>query len=247
MDEFIVAGVDGCRAGWFVAIVGVKREGLSFETRRIFVAKDFVEVISRTNDCEIVCVDIPIGLSDGDKPRACDKEARKILGNPRASSVFPAPIRPCLPYKQYRGASVISRKLGGKGLTKQSFAILEKIRQVDCVMTPELQKRIREIHPEVCFWALNGKRSVREGKRSAAGQAKRRQLLEQALKDIDVILQKADMKGYAMDDILDAFTAAWMAGQAVLNKVKTLPARPETDSNGLRMEMVYSAGDFRYE
>jgi predicted RNase H-like nuclease len=41
-----------------------------------------------------------------------------------------------------------------------------------------------------------------------------------------------------MDDVLDAFVAAWTAGQAVFGKVITLPENPPRDTKGLRMEMV---------
>jgi predicted RNase H-like nuclease len=240
-ESFIVAGVDGCKAGWLVAIVEVK--GRSIESRETSVAKDFVDVVSATSDCEVICIDIPIGLSDGDRPRACDVEARRILGGRRASSVFPAPIRPILSYRQYTTANTISRRLG-KGISRQSFALLEKIRQVDYVMTPEIQKRIREIHPEVCFWALNGQRPLREGKRSRAGQAKRHRLLERVLNGVNKCMQAADMRGYAVDDVYDAIVAAWTAGRVALDKAATLPAKPDTDSNGLRMEMVYPVEDF---
>ena len=46
----------------------------------------------------VVGVDVPIGLSDG-KPRQCDIEARAVLRAPRASSVFPPPIRSALSAK----------------------------------------------------------------------------------------------------------------------------------------------------
>jgi predicted RNase H-like nuclease len=41
---------------------------------------------------EFVVIDILIGLPDRGS-RACDVEARALLGKPRSSSVFPAPIR----------------------------------------------------------------------------------------------------------------------------------------------------------
>jgi predicted RNase H-like nuclease len=164
--SFQVAGVDGCKAGWFVVIASAEKPdsrtntSYVFMLKNLFVAGTFTEVLSATMGCQLVCVDIPIGLSDGDKPRECDLAARKLLRGQRASSVFPAPSRPCLSTNEYKVANAICRKLSGKGLSKQSFALLEKIRQVDGLMTPALQNRVREIHPEVSFWALNGKKPV---------------------------------------------------------------------------------------
>ena len=100
-QSFQVAGVDGCKAGWFVAIISTTMKSVQADThfvlklKKFLVTSTFTEVLSETTDCELVCVDIPIGLSDGRQPRDCDVAARKALGGPRASSVFPAPISPC--------------------------------------------------------------------------------------------------------------------------------------------------------
>jgi predicted RNase H-like nuclease len=188
----------------------------------------------------LVCIDIPIGLSDGPKPRECDLAARKLIGQ-RASSVFPAPIRPCLCADDYETACKISFEHTGKKLSKQSFALLKKIRQVDDLMTPALQCRVREIHPEVSFWALNGKQPMAQNKKTVPGQARRYELLQQLLDDMDTILAQAPRWGYAADDALDALAAAWTAGQVVMGKAKALPEQPDLDSKGLSMEILCPA------
>lgn len=244
--SFQVAGVDGCKAGWFVAIAAVT-EGYNripapcaFELRRVLVTATFAEVLSETTDCKLVCVDIPIGLSDGPERRACDLAARKALGGKRASSVFPAPVRPCLLAKDYETASRISFERSGKKLNKQSFALLAKIRQVDDLMTPELQSQVREIHPEISFWALNDKKPLQQNKKTVPGQARRHKLLQEIFADMDSILAQAPARGYTMDDALDALAAAWTAGRTVLGKARTLPEKPELDGKGLRMEILYA-------
>jgi predicted RNase H-like nuclease len=240
---FYVAGVDGCKAGWFVAAASVtmKDETETFyksNLENVFIAGTFTEVLSKTSDCELVCVDIPIGLS-GDKPRECDIAARKLLKGQRASSVFPAPIRPCLSIMDYKAASKISFERTGKKLTKQTFALMKKIREVDDLMTPDIQNRVREIHPEILFWALNGQKPIELNKKSVAGQTQRHNLLQKIFTDMDSLLAQAPISGYATDDALDAIIAAWTSGQAVIGKSKTLPERPPHDSKGLKMEMLY--------
>jgi len=183
-------------------------------------------VLSKTKDCKLVCIDMPIGLSNGDRPRQCDIAARRLLSGKRASSVFPAPIRPCLSAEDYEKASRTSFEHSGKKLTRQSFALLKKIRQVDDLMTPELQGRVREIHPEVSFWVLNGK------------QPKRHRLLQEVVADMEGVFAQVPAHGYSKDDALDALTAAWTAGQAVIGKTTTLPEKPEIDGKGLRMEIL---------
>jgi predicted RNase H-like nuclease len=243
-QSFKVAGVDGCKAGWFVAIASVTMEGKTnipceFDLKNVFIASTFAEVLLKTNDCKLVCVDVPIGLSDGDKSRECDIAAREFLRGPRASSVFPAPIRPCLKAEDYKTACQISQQYCGKRLSKQSFVIMKKIREVDDLMTPELQNRVREIHPEILFWALNDQKPIELNKKTAPGQAQRHNLLQKIFTDIDSILARAPISGCAMDDVLDAIIAAWTAGQAVIGKAKTLPEKPPLDSKGLKMEMLY--------
>jgi predicted RNase H-like nuclease len=212
-----------------------------FSLKNIFIASTFAEVLSKTLDCKLVCVDIPIGLSDGDRPRECDVAARKLLRGPRASSVFPAPIRPCLSAKDYTEANKISLVHSSKGLTPLSFAILKKICEVDNLMTPAFQNRVREIHPEILFGALNGQRLMELNKKTVLGQAQRRNLLQRIFTDIDSILVRAPISGCAMDDALDAVVAAWTAGEAVIGKANTLPEKPPFDSKGLRMEILYPA------
>lgn len=243
---FQVAGVDGCKAGWLVVIVEATKQSSQlnapylFKWKSLSVASTFTEVLSKTSDCKLVCVDIPIGLSDTG-PRNCDIAARKLLSGQRASSVFPAPIRPSLSANDYETATKISFERSGKKLSRQSFALLEKIRQVDDLMTPQLQQRIREIHPEISFWALNSQKAVQQNKKTVPGQAQRHQLLQQIFIDMDNILSKSAASAYAMDDAFDALVAAWTAARTVLGKAKTLPENPELDSKNLRMEMLYPA------
>ncbi len=240
---FYVAGVDGCKAGWFVAITSVTIENetdifCKSDLRDTFIAGTFTEVLSKTLDCKLVCIDIPIGLSDGGQ-RQCDLAARKILAGWRASSVFPAPIRLGLSASDYETACQISFEHCGKKVSKQSYAIMKKIREVDDLMTPQRQTQVREIHPEILFWALNGKKPIELKKKTVPGQAHRHNLLQRIFTDIDSILALAPISGCTMDDALDAIVAAWTAGQAVIGRAKTLPEKPPLDSKGLKMEMLY--------
>lgn len=246
--SFQVAGVDGCKAGWFVAVVSAMEVGTGVSTTCVYalqefwVAHTFNEILPKTAQFELICIDIPIGLSDGNKPRECDLAARKILRGKRAGSVFPAPIRQCLWAKDYETASKISFERSGKKLNRQSFGLLEKIRQVDDSMTPSLQRRVREIHPEVSFWALNARKPIQHKKRRLVGRKERMKLLAPIFSDLEKIVAEARKpKEVEPDDILDALVAAWTAGQTVVGKAETLPPNPEFDSKGLRMEILCPA------
>lgn len=242
-DLFYVAGVDGCKGGWAVALASVtppdapSRSFCLLKLRELFVVNTFSQVLVRTKHCTLICVDIPIGLSNG-PPRDCDVATRKLLGPSRASSVFPAPVRACLCATDYQQANSISRNVTGKGLSKQSFNLMDRIRQVDNVVTPALQQRVREIHPEIAFWALNGQKPLEYRKRIPEGKQERLKLLRRVSPDINGSLLQSGPPGTAADDILDAMVAAWTAAQTVSGNIETLPSAPKVDSKGLRMEII---------
>lgn len=149
-DEFV--GVDGCRGGW-VAAAHTADGRLGYE---VFSA--FETVLTRHHQA-LILVDVPIGLRDsGQGERQCDREARRVLKG-RGSSVFLAPVRAALYARDYASASSVNReKTGRRGLSRQSWAIAPKIREVNECLAERAGPlpRVREMHPELCFWALNG-------------------------------------------------------------------------------------------
>ena len=134
----------------------------------------------RTGREDRIFVDMPIGLPEPGNSRPCDTEARKLLGSPRSSSVFPPPSRAVLRAGTYDEARRISLETTGKSLSKQTFALIARIREVDALMRECEKARgiVREVHPEVCFWALNGEVSMQHSKRQENGRRERRDVLE---------------------------------------------------------------------
>ncbi|HWF16336.1 MAG TPA: DUF429 domain-containing protein, partial [Acidimicrobiales bacterium] len=145
----LVGGLDGCRTGWVLATVPahgpVASEGAL--TVRVLPALDDVVAALESGDLAAAAIDIPIGLAAAG-PRACDREARRLLG-PRRSSVFPAPVRAVLAAGSYVEACEISRRVWGKGVSKQLYNIVGKIREVDAVQSPRLEQQLFEACPEL--------------------------------------------------------------------------------------------------
>ena len=192
---------------------------------------------------ELVLLDIPIGLR-GRSPveRLCDKEARSLLGSGRGSSVFPAPSRCALGCVSYKEGSDKNRECTGRGLSQQSWAIVPKIQEVDAYLQQEAQRaKIREIHPEICFWALNRQRPMEHNKKTEEGYEQRIALLARYLpgvrKIVETALSRYLRKQLARDDIVDALMGAVTA--SLPGVLQTIPAVPEIDDAGLPMEMVY--------
>jgi predicted RNase H-like nuclease len=120
----MLVGVDGCRGGW----IGVIDDGGRLKSR---VFLDWSRLMAELHRATLIGVDIPIGLPQKGS-RACDLVARRRLGRPRGSSVFPAPVRGVLGSAgSYAEISELHRLLDGRKLTRQTSALLPKIQDVD--------------------------------------------------------------------------------------------------------------------
>jgi predicted RNase H-like nuclease len=230
-----VVGVDGCPGGWLAVTYDPAERNL---TPRVFVR--FAEILAAFPDAASIGVDIPIGLAVGE-PRRCDLEARRLLG-PRRSSVFPAPDRRVVTATSYAEALDRARALTGKGISRQAYGIYGRVLEVDRVMTPALQRRVVEVHPEVAFWALAGRTPMAAPKRSAEGFAERRALLAAAFSPTPIPI-RAEARRLARpatpDDVLDAIVVAWSALRLAEARAERLPENPSLDPTGLRMEIVF--------
>jgi len=165
-----VAGLDGCPGGWLYVR---KVENGQLEAG---IAGDLSAVLEAIPDDTIVATDIPSGLTETGG-RACDAAARDLLGWPRRARVFSAPVRGVLGIGTYREACDAHRAIDGRGMSRQSFAIMAKIAEVDAVLrtgTAALRERVAEIHPEVSFSLWNGGTAMVHAKKTAAGRAERR-------------------------------------------------------------------------
>jgi predicted RNase H-like nuclease len=150
-------GVDGCKSGW----LAVTRNSAGLEYR---LFSDIQELACAFSDAERILVDIPIGLPWADAPvRPCDRLARDVLGRPRKSSVFPVPCREALAPDDLDAAQRINRTHIGRSVGVQTWSMSPKIAEMDrFLLSDSVQPQsIREIHPEVCFWALAGRKPMR--------------------------------------------------------------------------------------
>ena len=238
-------GVDGCKGGWFS--VGLDQNGNFCESR---VCEKFGQLLEHYKDAELVLVDMPIGLPECGKGRECDSEARKKI-YPLSSSVFPAPTR------------VMAKKIkdglkfeGGLKISSQTFSIGCQTAEVDEIManrTPSRKPRVREIHPELCFWAMSGGKPLKS-KKTLGGKAGRLSILQAVDCRATKIFEKACSRvcnsddkdvgkiDVGLDDILDALAAAVTAYKGhTQGPLQTLPEgkTPPTDLKELPMEMVY--------
>jgi predicted RNase H-like nuclease len=201
-----VAGVDGRRGGWVVAIVE-----LSGDPR--LESLEYVAPLAPTlvDDLAVIAIDMPIGLSD-DGPRACDLAARKLL-QPHGTRVFPAPPRVALAHiDDYQAACRASIAATGKSLSKQTWNLLPAIAEVDALVD---DPRLVECHPELAFALMQG-HPIDERKKTPEGRAVRLDLLRRWLPDL--------VDPAYGDDGLDALACAWSASRIARGEARTLPA-----------------------
>jgi predicted RNase H-like nuclease len=215
-----VAGVDGCRGGWIVVTDG-----------DAFVRPDFGAVLAALDRDAVIGIDMPIGLLDEHLPggRVADRAARGLLPRKR-SSVFPAPARCCF---GIRSADEARRR--ACRLNLQTINLLGKIEDVDGQMSPVLQERVYEVHPELSFAAMNDDRPVLSSKTRPLGRDERRALLERA--GVAIPARPRPYRAVKDDDLLDACAARWSACRIAAGAAGRVPEPPPVDGRGLRMEI----------
>lgn len=112
------------------------------------------------------------------------------------------------------------------------------MRSRDANAAPE----VREVHPELCFWALNDRQSMRSSKKRTSGVAERLRVLEnlepRSRETYEGAGARFRRKIVGRDDIVDALVAAVVARERV-GRLTSVPEVPPRDARGLPMEMVY--------
>jgi predicted RNase H-like nuclease len=230
-------GIDGCKAGWFVA-----RQHAHTGEITTCVIDRFDALLDWEREHAIVAVDIPIGLSVSGT-RACDIHARTLLKRPRASSVFAPPTRAALAASTYEEACAINLAESGKRISIQAYHIGKKIREVDTLLLghPAARSRLFEVHPELSFMHLamhhgGPAHGLRESKAHAAGFALRHALLVKCFgSGVDAALAARRPAQASQDDVLDAFAVLWSARRIASGEALRFPETPDADAAGIPM------------
>ncbi len=236
MASQTVAGVDGCPAGWAVVLRSDGAGELAFR-----VVPDFAAVLA-LSDVDVIAVDMPIGLPEqvGSGGRGAERAVRPMLG-PRQSSVFSVPSRAAVMEVDYvqACATALATSDPPRKVAKQCFALFPKILEIDALMTPALEARVFEAHPELGFWRLNGRRpmSLPKKVKSAASRPglDERVALLVAHGFTPAFLNQPLPRGVGRDDLLDAAVLSLTAARIAAGAAMSFPPEPERDGKGLRM------------
>ncbi|MGI9341303.1 MAG: DUF429 domain-containing protein [Gammaproteobacteria bacterium] len=232
----VTIGIDGCKAGWFYFRfeAGIGTFG---------VAANIAALLDGEAPGTTALIDMPIGLKErGKTERDCDLLARDLLRPRRHSSVFPAPCRQVLKQRDYEAAKKKNVAITGRSLSRQTWAITPRIREIDDYLRGSEPARamLHEAHPEVVFCGLAGG-PMAASKKTRDGFTERMTILQIYEPDAQTYVASAFLAhgGFeaTRDDIVDAYALALCAKHP--GRWRTLPDDPPTDPKGLPMRMIY--------
>jgi predicted RNase H-like nuclease len=263
----VVCGVDGCRGGWVVARVAAVPDAGNFrrgvDVMPLALSLSVIPQLAGAAvlaDAGCIAIDMPVGLASRTtpRPRACDRLAREMLGPGRSASVFAPPCREALAATSYREALEVNRTVLGTGISKQSYNITTKMRELDSFLEalPLADRpRVVEVHPELSFLHMgriisgDAELPPPPPKKHPAGQLARYKLLRAmglagkgqgagSLRRMADALREQHGSMLQSDDILDAVAAAWSGLRRLRGQALTLPASAEFDERGIPMQMT---------
>ncbi|MCY4423472.1 MAG: DUF429 domain-containing protein [Acidimicrobiaceae bacterium] len=244
----VVGGVDAGRRGkapaWILA-VSEAQPGASAEFRSYPTFGQLWDY-AKTKGLLVVAVDMPLGLPMAScRWRPCEERARGRLGKKRERAVFPSPPLCTLDAVEHAEADRLAVEAGGNTLSGDTYRLLEKCRDVrealdTAAFRSSARPRVAEVHAEVCFWEMNGKKPTHYTKRSERGQADRLSLLSSHFSGIDAAVEEsADappdgaLRRY---DMFDAAAAAWTARRIASGDAERL-GNDERDEGGFPMSI----------
>ena len=231
------AGIDACRKGWLLIYIDADANGYCAD-------ENLEKIINNFSQQSRILVDMPIGLlekkSSAFIQRPCDTAARKILGK-KHSSIFSPPSIEALYEKSYEDASRVNFEILGKKLSKQSWNIASKIRELNAFLhlNSNWRGKVLESHPELAFQFLNDNKPLKHSKKTREGISERIHILDKqyplAGQLYHSISSDSTLKSrVAKDDIADALCLAVLNYTRGKNLQNISEEYPE-DSLGNRM------------
>jgi predicted RNase H-like nuclease len=199
-------GVDWAGRRWVVVVL--KPDGVVVTTEPAFDG-----VVDRFSHAAAIAVDIPIGLPADAPWRRAELEAAKLVP---PSTVFPTYPAAVYQRPSHAQAVVLCTERGWPGISRQSYGLWTRMVEVE-----PYADVVHEVHPEVCFWKMNGEAKL-VSKHTWNGFFERRRLLKRH----GITLPEQLPENARAADVLDASAAAWTASRIASNDNQTLPAVP---------------------
>ena len=194
---FDLIGIDGTSSGWIASIGSSNNKCVSIIT----FSENLNKILSDYPN-SVVVIDMPTELNKKNYLRECDVLAKRYLGKSFQSSIFIPPLKRVLDCADYQEANMLSKKLTGKGLSKQSWNLKSKIIEVQGIS--KLSNKIYEGHPECSFKMLKNE-TLKAKKKSVLGIFERLSILKKAgLDPLSLSLHLESTPTIKIDDVLDS-------------------------------------------
>ena len=110
--------------------------------------------------------------------------------------------------------------------------------QAEQEFQPFHQRNWFAAHPDLSFYVLNGDKPLTSSPYQAEGVYERMNLIKSKLPGVEDAVTATPPAGAAQVHLLQAAGLLWTARRAAGRAVNRLPADPNWDNSGLRMELV---------
>ena len=165
--------------------------------------------------------------------------------------MFPVPPRLALAPLSYDEVNLASKSQCGKGVSKQAFHLLPKIRETEALMRSSRHdcSDWLETHPELCFSGLNGGVPMEENKKTDAGYRERRRILARHIPAhtidslVGSLMTAVPRARCARDDMMDALVCGVVACLDATHRDCLPHGKQEFDQVGLPMRICYPLPD----
>ena len=161
--------------------------------------------------------------------------------------MFPVPPRLALSPLSYEELNLASKAHCGKGVSKQAFYLLPKIREAEALLRSPNSDGADwlETHPELCFSSFNGAVPMEDNKKTEAGFCERKSVLARHIpaRTIDRLLRSLmaslPRSQCARDDMVDALVCGVLARLDATGRGCLPPGKRDFDEVGLPMRICY--------
>lgn len=229
----MLGGVVPCPGGWL--ILPARLAAVTVIVEDPLVVKTLIEVLEYKPKFEAAAIYAPVGFEDEPNGpyRPCDVEAREMVGWPRLAAIKPIPSRAALRARTREEAKELE-----PWLTNEDFRRWKWIREAEQEFQPFHQRNWFAAHPDLSFLVLNGDQPLTSSPYQQDGVYERLNLIKQKLPGVEEAVTATPPAGAAQIHLLQAAGLLWTARRAAGRAVNRLPADPNWDNSGLRMELV---------
>ncbi|MFN8024142.1 MAG: DUF429 domain-containing protein [Acidimicrobiales bacterium] len=230
----LLAGVVPCPGGWL--ILPARLAGVTVIVEDAEVYPTLLDCLEYKPKFEAAAIWAPLGFYDDPQEspyRPCDVEAREIVGWPRLAAVRGVPSRAALRAPTREAAKELE-----PWLTNDDLRRFKWLREAEEHFQPFHQRNWFAAHPDLSFYVLNGDKPVTSSPYQQEGVLERMNLIKSKLPGVEEAVVRTPPQGAAQIHLLQAAGLLWTARRASGRAINRLPADPNWDSTGLRMELA---------